>query len=292
MHFGWITKTTFLIVLLLGVATLTLWLGFIRFQENETKVVFLSVGQGDAILIQSGRQQILIDGGRDGKALLSALGREVPFYDRTIEAVIATHPDADHIGGFPALLDRYRVEEYIHTGATGKSDDFVILDRALEQKNISRTVPGRLGTSIELDRGGKLTLLYPYLLPLSPETETNEGSIVARFDFGETSFLLTGDLAEEEKVLPVTEDVDVLKVAHHGSRFSTSDAWLDLVKPEEAIISVGKNSYGHPHPEVMDRLRERNIATYRTDELGSIVYRCLVEQNLCFYQDRLTYFLK
>lgn len=281
MHFGWITKTTFLLILLLGVATLILWLGMIRLQEEETKVVFLSVGQGDAILIQSGRQQILIDGGRDGKTLLSALGREIPFYDRTIEVVIATHPDADHIGGFPTLLERYHVEEYIDTGATGKSDDFLLLERVLERKQISQTVPGRFGTTIELDKGGKLTLLYPLVLPLPSETETNAGSIVARFEFGETSFLLTGDLDHEEEALPWIEEADVLKVAHHGSRYSTNEAWLELVNPEEAIISVGKNSYGHPHPEVMDRLQAQSITPYRTDELGSIIYRCFASEQRC-----------
>ncbi len=284
MYFGWITKTTFAALLVLGVVTLGLWLGLVHFQANEVKVVFLSVGQGDAILIQSGRQQVLIDGGREGRTLLGALGREIPFYDRTIEVMIATHPDADHIGGFPGLLERYRVDQFIGTGATGKSDDFELLKRTLERKNISQTTPGRLGTSIELAQGGKLTLLYPRTLPLPEDMETNEGSIVARFDFGETSFLFTGDLADEETVLPHIEPVDVLKVAHHGSRSSTSDVWLDLVRPQEAVISVGKNSYGHPHGDVMDRLKIRNIAAYRTDELGSITYRCLVEQNLCFYQ--------
>lgn len=284
MYFGLITKTTFAALLVLGVVTLGLWLGLVYFQNNEVKVVFLSVGQGDAILIQSGRQQVLIDGGREGRTLLGALGREIPFYDRTIEVVIATHPDADHIGGFPSLLERYRVDQFIGTGTTGKSDDFELLKRTLERKNISQTVPGRLGTSIELARGGKLTLLYPQSLPLPQDMETNESSIVARFDFGETSFLFTGDLAHEETALPHIEPVDVLKVAHHGSRSSTNDAWLNLVQPREAIISVGKNSYGHPHGDVMDRIKIRNIAAYRTDELGSITYRCLVEQNLCFYQ--------
>ncbi len=281
MYFGWITKTTFLTLLLLGVGFLTLWLSLVRFQKNEIEVIFLSVGQGDAILIQSGRQQILIDGGRDGKTLLSALGREIPFYDRTIEAVIATHPDADHIGGFSALLRRYRVEEYIDTGATGKSDDFVLVERMLQQKNVSRSVPGRLGTTIELGEGGKLTLLYPFAVPLPSDTETNAGSIVARFEFGETSFLFTGDLDHEETVLPWIEETDVLKVAHHGSRYSTSDAWLGMVKPTEAIVSVGKNSYGHPHEEVMERLHNRKIAIYRTDELGPIIYRCWARDNHC-----------
>lgn len=285
MHFGWITKGTCFTLLLLGAVTLGLWLNLIRLEDQSVKVVFLSVGQGDAILIQSGREQILIDGGRDDRTLLTALGRVMPFYDRTLDVVIATHPDADHVGGFATLFDRYRVGEYITTGATGKSDDFTLLARSLERQHIAKDIPGRQGVSLELNQGGKLTLLYPPSLPLPEDLETNDGSIIARFDFGETSFLFTGDLPHEETFLPGIEPVDVLKVAHHGSRYSTSDAWIDLVQPKEAVISVGKNSYGHPTPEVMDRLKRRGIATYRTDELGSIVYQCFAAQNRCVHQE-------
>lgn len=287
MHFGWITKASFFTVLCLGTVTLSLWLGLLRFNDGLVRVVFLSVGQGDAILIQSGRQQILIDGGRDGRTLLGALGQELPFYDRTIEVVIATHPDADHIGGLSTLLDRYRVGQLIETGALASNDtvDAKLLLRAIERTRTPHTLLGRFGTSIELAQGGLLTILFPTTLPLPLDTETNNGSIVARFDFGETSFLLTGDLPHEETVLPDIEPVDVLKAAHHGSRYSTSDAWLDLVRPREAILSVGKNSYGHPAPEVMERLKGRGIATYRTDELGSIGYRCFIEEKQCFREE-------
>jgi competence protein ComEC len=272
MHFGWITKTTFFVIGLLGVVTLSLCLGLIRFNDSLVRVVFLSVGQGDAILIQSGRQQILIDGGRGGSTLLGALGQELPFYDRTIEVVIATHPDADHIGGLSTLLDRYQVGQLIETGALTTNDtvDAKLLLKAIERTHTPHALLGRLGTSIELAQGGVLT---------------NDGSIVARFDFGETSFLFTGDLADEEEVLPDILPVDVLKVAHHGSRYSTSDAWLDLVQPREAIVSVGKNAYGHPAPEVMERLKARGIASYRTDELGPIGYRCFVEEKQCFREE-------
>lgn len=287
MHFGWITKTTFFVIGLLGVVTLGLCLGLIRFNDDLVRVVFLSVGQGDAILIQSGRQQILIDGGRGGSTLLGALGQELPFYDRTIEVVIATHPDADHVGGLSTLLDRYQVGQLIETGALATNDtvDAKLLLKAIEHTHTPHALLGRHGTSIELAQGGLLTILFPTTLPLPLDTDTNDGSIVARFDFGETSFLLTGDLADEEDVLPDILPVDVLKVAHHGSRYSTSDAWLDLVQPREAIISVGKNAYGHPAPEVMERLKARGIASYRTDELGPISYRCFVEEKQCFREE-------
>lgn len=287
MYFGWITKTTFFIIILLGAVFLGLWLSVLQRQGTQIEVAFLAVGQGDAILIQSGRQQILIDGGREGKALLDALGREIPFYDRTIEVVIATHPDADHIGGLSTLFDRYQIGQFIETGALDAKDtvDSELVMRAVERYQIAKDVPGRSGVQLELAQGGVLTLLYPMALPLSADTESNDGSIVARFDFGETSFLFTGDLPHEETFLPTLEPVDVLKVAHHGSRYSTSDAWLDLVQPTEAILSVGKNSYGHPHQEVLDRLAQWGIATFRTDELGSIIYQCQRVLNRCVREE-------
>ena len=251
-----------------------------------TTITFLAVGQGDAILIQSGHQQILIDGGREGKVLLAALGEVMPFYDRTIDVVIATHPDADHIGGLPALLKRYRVDQFIDTGfskvVTEKiTDDQILLQRVLEQKMIPRDILGRSGVSVAFERGGILTLLYPHTLPLDPLLESNEGSIVARFTFGTTDFLLTGDLPHEEDFLGDIEPVEVLKAAHHGSASSTSDVWLDMVQPKEVILSVGENNYGHPSSIVLERLAQRNIVALRTDEIGSITYRCLKQEERC-----------
>jgi beta-lactamase superfamily II metal-dependent hydrolase len=102
---------------------------------------------------------------------------------------------------------------------------------------------------------------------------------VARFLYGETSFLLTGDLPHEETVLPDEEPVTILKAAHHGSKYSTSEAFLDLVQPKEAVISVGKNSYGHPDSSVLERLWKRGIIVHRTDEEGALRYECL--ENVC-----------
>ena len=265
-------------------AGIQLW--YIWHFNQLTTVTFLAVGQGDAILIQSGHQQILIDGGREGKALLAALGEVMPFYDRTIDVVIATHPDADHIGGLPTLLKRYRVDQFIDTGfskfATKKiTDDQVLLQRVLEQKMIPRDILGRAGVSVTFERGGTLTLLYPHILPLDPSLESNEGSIVTRFTFGTTDFLLTGDLPHEEDFLRDIEPAEVLKAAHHGSASSTSDTWLNMVQPQEVVLSVGENNYGHPSPMVLERLAQRNIVALRTDEIGSITYRCLKQEEYC-----------
>lgn len=283
MHFGWITRLVLISFLAVSILLVGAQLFFLWHFERETTITFLNVGQGDAILIQSGHKQILIDGGREGITLLSALGQVMPFYDRAIDVVIATHPDADHIGGFSTLLDRYQVGQFIDTGwsQSKPTDDVLLLERALDRHQVAHSIPGRRGVTLTLQHGGQLMLLYPSNLPLPASLDSNEGSIVARFTFGTTDFLLTGDLPHEEDVLADIEPAEVLKAAHHGSAYSTSDAWLDLVRPSEAILSVGKNTYGHPAPEVLERLQRRGITSLRTDQVGSITYRCFLERQKC-----------
>lgn len=273
MYWKWITKSV--IIGFLGVLVLAFawWLYFIYVNTTETKVVFFSVGQGDAILISQGMNQIVIDGGRDGQLLLSRLGRHIPFYDRTIEVLIPTHPDADHIGGLSALLERYQVKTVLDTGARTDTKSAFLFFRDLEREG-AQSVPGVRGTSIDLPRGGKLSVIFPNG-PLPPDVpETNEGSLVSRFEYGETRFLFFGDLPDEEQFITDLAPVDVLKAAHHGSQHSTSAQLLDLIHPKTAVISVGKNTYGHPHPAVLERLQAHGVAISRTDTQGDIVYRC------------------
>lgn len=273
MYWGWITKAVLVGLLATLVLAFSLWLYFIHANSGETKVVFLSVGQGDAILISQGMNQVLIDGGRDGRLLLSRLGRYVPFYDRTIEVLIPTHPDADHIGGLSAVLERYQVKTVLDTGARTDTKSAFLFYRDLEREG-AHPLPALRGTTLTLPQGGKLSVVYPYAPEPADVSETNEGSIVARFEYGETSFLFTGDLPDEEQFIPDITPAAVLKVGHHGSQHSTSDALLDLVRPQTAIISVGKNTYGHPHPAVLERLRAHGVGISRTDTEGDIVYRC------------------
>lgn len=257
-----------ILIAVLGAA----FLAWLQSYREMTEVIFLNIGEGDAILISQGPNQILIDGGRTGKELLARLGRHVPFWDRTIEAVIATHPDADHIGGFKALLSAYTVRKFLSTGAESDTETFALLREALAA-NAAESLKIFRGGNIRLPYGGALTVEYPLAI-LPPETEdTNAGSIVSRFTFGATQILLTGDLPDEETVLDGAP-ADILKVSHHGSKYSTSAVFLDLLQPQEAVISVGKNSYGHPSPDVLKRLAERGIAVYRTDQEGDIRYRC------------------
>ncbi len=251
-----------------------LWLFSIRSAWQETRVVFLAVGEGDALLITQGTYQILIDAGREGKTTLSHLGKFMPFYDHTLEAVVVTHPDADHIGGFPEVFKHYRVGAIFLTGAKSETDTVELLEREISRRALGKEYPGIAGTKIEFPRGGSWRVLFPEAPVPERVTETNATSIVSRFEYGSTSFLLTGDLPDEEEYLPSVLTAEVLKVAHHGSRSSTSDTWLSLVRPKTAVISVGENRYGHPAPEVLERLTERGIEIIRTDERGDIVYRC------------------
>lgn len=238
------------------------------------RVIFLDVGQGDAILITEGDTQVLIDGGADSRQLLGQLGRFVPFWDHRIETVIATHPDADHIGGLASVIRRYRVSSFLSNGVESGSDTLTDLKRSLEQS--PETEQSVLGTGSRLifPGGAELAVLFPMGGAAAAFKETNDGSIVTRLAYGQSSFLFTGDLPHEESVLPDIEPAQVLKVAHHGSKYSTSDAWLDRVRPAAVVVSVGKNRYGHPSEEVLHRLRAAGAEVLRTDEIGNIVFVC------------------
>ena len=250
---------------------------------HETRVVFLDVGQGDAILISQGGNQILIDGGRSGKLLLSRLSRYVPFWDRTIETVIATHPDADHIGGLPDLIHNYRVQTFIATNATSSSDVFKLLqDQLADGTEPPERIEADKGLAVSLPQGGTLKILFPES-PLPGNTESNEGSVVTRFSYGRTDFLLTGDLPHEETFLPDVPESEILKLSHHGSKYSSDEKFLSLVKPREAIVSVGQNTYGHPAAETLARVAATGAIIRRTDMSGDIAYRCAAALNGCVF---------
>ncbi|MFA6974103.1 MAG: ComEC/Rec2 family competence protein [Parcubacteria group bacterium] len=260
--------------------------GIIFYSKDQSlKVIFLDVGQGDAILIEQGSQQILIDGGPSGQALLNKIGRYIPFWDREIEMVIATHPDADHITGLVDVIKNYQVDTVMQTETPSDSQVFQKLQEVIRQKNIA-IVKGERGVKINLAEGAQMEILSPGSETSLGAQDTNASSIVAKLAFGENSFLLTGDLPgeQEEGLLKsgLNFKAQILKVAHHGSKYSTTNEFLDAVKPQEAIISVGKNNrYGHPNPEALDRLKSKNIKAWRTDEMGDIIYKCLNSGTKC-----------
>ncbi len=253
--------------------------------ERELKVYFLDVGQGDAIFIETqDRKQILIDGGPDNK-VVQELSEVMPFWDRTIDLIILTHPDRDHIGGLPEVLKRFEVKGIVETGVQCEKAECVIW-KDLKEKENATVILAELGDSIILDEDTKILIFNPFESMAGEKiSKVNNTSVVAKLIYGNHSILLTGDIEKqiEEKLVLAGIDIDsdYLKIPHHGSKTSTTEEFLDRVSPEIAFISLGlNNSYGHPHDEVIDRLEKRNIKYYRTDELGTILLICKLNE-LC-----------
>ncbi len=258
------------------VAIFTLTLSFYRAPASEKlRVVFFDIGQGDAIFIESPTgAQVLVDAG-PGRRVVRRLSRELGFWDRTIDMVVMTHEDADHAGGMSEVFRRYEVGTFVRTENQGESfvadavDNFQVTEG-------SEIINARRGMAFDLGGGTLLTVLFPNHDPTM--LDSNTSSIVARLTYGETEFLLTGDSPTniEEYLVSLDPSVlksDVLKLGHHGSRTSSSAVFLDAVHPEYAIVSAGKdNRYGHPHKEVTDLLKERNIPFLNTAEEGSIAF--------------------
>ncbi len=239
-------------------------------------VTFLDVGQGDAIFIEtSDGIQALIDGGPDA-TVLRELGTQMPFWDRTIDLVLATHPDKDHIGGLVDVLARYDVNTIVRTendSDTAVSSAF-IFSTDEEISNVHVTQAG------EVIRLGEETTLTVYSPTGDVETwESNTSSIVAKLTYGEIDFMLTGDapLGIEEylvKTYGAELSSEVLKLGHHGSETSSGQAFLEAVAPEYAIVSAGAdNRYGHPHREVVERVQGLGIELQSTALKGAISFK-------------------
>lgn len=244
--------------------------------SQTAKIIFLNVGQGDAILISQGSKQILIDGGKNGNLLLEKLGTYIPFWDRKIEVIVATHPDADHIEGLIEALRRYKVEKIIKTEDESDSQAFKLFKELIAEEK-AEVVDGVKGTSFGLSDEAKGEIIYPY--SAEKQENSNLDSIVIELKMGNEKFLLTGDLPQEGEKQLIASGADLksdyLKVSHHGSKYSTSIEFLEKINPKEAIISVGKNSYGHPNKETLDKLLGKSIQILRTDEKGDIIFECL-----------------
>ena len=244
-------------------------------RRGTLKVSFLDIGQGDAIFIEAPNgNQVLIDGGSN-KAVLKKLAEVMPFYDRTIDAVIATHPDKDHIGGLIEVLKNYRTDFVMEPGVSSDTGAYQELEKTISVKKLPRIL-ARRGMSLNLGDGARLNILFPDRN--TDGWETNTASIVAKLVYGNTSFLLSGDSPIAiEKYLSMIDGKnlksDVLKAGHHGSRTSTSESFANLVSPEYAVISAGKdNRYGHPHKEVLDILGKIKSVILKTYELGTITF--------------------
>jgi competence protein ComEC len=247
-------------------------------------VTALDVGQGDAILIQSpGGRTMLVDGGGEIAAGRGGWDvgrmRVVPALRRAgvrrLDAVMLTHPHEDHVGGLPAVLENFPVGLVLDPGIPHPSPSYTRLLQLVEAGRIPyRTA--RAGMRVDLGGGVVLTILYPpNPIPVFPGDRVHAGSVVGRLAYGQTVALLAGDAEAPAERLLVDGGVEltsqVLKVGHHGSRTSTTPAFVTRVRPTYAVISVGAdNSFGHPHQVTLDTLAAAGVTVLRTDRDGAV----------------------
>ena len=262
-------------VVLLAAASVMLLATALAVRSPRLTVTYFDVGQGDAALITtpSGRQ-VLIDGGPD-RSVVRELSRAMPWWDRSLDVVIATHPDADHVSGLIDVLQRYDVSYILEPGVmhdTPQAESLVTLvaDEGAEH------VLARRGQYIDFGDGVRLEILFPDRGV--ERLETNTASIIARVRYGDTSFLFTGDSPESvERYIASLHgrdlESDVLKAGHHGSRTSSSLLFVGFVSPDYAVISRGcDNSYGHPHAEVLRIFSRLEATILDTCEEGNVSF--------------------
>lgn len=238
---------------------------------DELRIHFIDVGQADCILIElPTNEEILIDAGnRDDSQVIINYLEQLGIDD--IEYFVLTHPHEDHIGSAPALLNYYDVEKVYMPDVSQDTKIYRDTINAVENSG-AELIKAKAGTIIINSEDISFYVLAPNSMWYS---ETNEYSLVTKLTYKDTSFLFTGDAegASETEMVNAGYDIgsDLLKVGHHGGKTSTSQNFLDYVSPEYAVISVGKdNSYGHPTPQVLERLNNSGVQIFRTDELGSI----------------------
>jgi competence protein ComEC len=270
-------KFTFYLLGTLVVAAVLVWLAVFQKTEskNNLKIVFCDVGQGDAIFIQkSVDEDFLIDGGPNN-SVLNCLGKNMPYYDRKIKSVILTHPHADHISGLIEVLERYQVEEIWITGVEYNSSEYLEFKKEIQEKNIKVNI-AYTAEMIANNPDLTLKILYP-LTNIQGKTfdNLNNSSIVIKMTYSHFTALFAGDLektAQPDLLKNPDLKSKILKVPHHGSLNGLSNEFLNQIKPEVAVISVGENnSYGHPAAETLKKLNDiLGLKILRTDKNGEI----------------------
>jgi competence protein ComEC len=278
----------FLLFLLL--ANISLWFFIAAYPDENVHVIACDVGQGDGILIYQKTTQLVIDGG-PGNKMANCLDRHIPFWDRSVELMVNTHPQADHYEGLIEVLDRYNVETFTAISLNASNSSYQLLKELVGREG-SKVINPIAGTKF------KSNLLELHILHPSPEwlsqnldgyeigekavlgahtssLDPNEFSVIGVLHYKSFDAIFTGDTQEnierllEEKNL--ISDVEYLKVPHHGSKNGLTKEFLEALTPEIAVISNSKkNSYGHPHKEILDMLEEARIRILRTDQIGDV----------------------
>lgn len=244
---------------------------------GKAKIVFCDIGQGDGMLIVSPEgKQIVFDGG-PGTKIVDCLSKNMPFWDRTIEMVVLSHPQKDHMEGLVDVLEKYKVENVVTTGITNDTKIFETWKNDIENEGAKIYKP-KAGDKILPDAGSnfELDVLWPSEekykdWEVSVPSDLNDSSVVLMVSYGSFCAYLTGDLPKEFLENITGRECQVLKVSHHGSRTGTNEKILDAIRPEYAVIQVGKNNrFGHPHKEIMKMLEDRGIKVFRNDVEGDI----------------------
>lgn len=263
------SKEKFLLFIFTLIAFLPLAF-LISWPSPKLNLIACNVGQGDAILLTKGFNQVLIDGGPDNK-VLNCLSKNMPFWDKTIELIINTHPDKDHLAGLVDVIQSYNVNHFVSNGLEPETEIFKKFQQELSQNKI-KVSKLKKGSKIKI-AGLEFKTLWPSAQVLGASTSnqsTNDFSLVMHLKHGNFDALLIGDITSKVESQLIKENnfsgIEVLKVAHHGSKYSSSQEFLKAVKPEYAIISVGKNPWGHPTKEVLERLHSIKAKILRTDQ--------------------------
>lgn len=251
-------------------ALLVAQIGALRSGHAPFAISFLNVGQGDAtLLVLPTGVKMLIDGGPPDGKVLTELAKILPPTDRYIDLVVMSHPQVDHFGGLIEVVKRYRIGAFLMSARGSEAVAFAELEKALAERGVRTVTLGR-GDAIT-NGAAEASVLSPTPALLTSK-ETNDACVVMEILSEGITSLFTGDMGSkaEAALLPLLAGrIDILKVPHHGSKFASGAAFLKAVHPALAVIEVGKNSYGHPTPEVLARLASVGAKVYRTDE-GSV----------------------
>lgn len=264
-------RQIFYIIIFLIIFNFFVWYSIVVFAPNSNaELYFLDIGQGDAeLIILPGNVKVLIDGGPDKSALYN-LEKILSPFDRYIDLVILSHPQLDHFGGLIDVLRRYKVGAFISNGRTHSIAAY---------KDLERAVLNSQALNVNLMEGDGVTYKESKLDIISPQAdflkskELNDSTLVVLFESDGARALFTGDIGlNVEKYLIDNFDItsDILKVGHHGSKYSSSEDFLNKVNPKISVIEVGKNNYGHPTKEALERLGLIGSKIFRTDFDGLI----------------------
>lgn len=262
-------------ILLIGCALFNvIWIaGFISTKSGVGAVYFLNVGQGDSELVvfPSG-VKLLIDGGPPNGKVEQELSRVIGSFDRYVDLVMLSHPQTDHFGGFVRLFKDYRVGAFLTNGDISEDSAYVSLINNLEKQD-SKDIIVSAGDVI---RQGDVSfrILSPTIINNKniKKEDPNDRAIIGKLSMGEGSVLFMSDIGKniENALTSLWGQTDVLKVGHHGSKNSSSESFISLIQPKVAVIEVGKNSYGHPSPDVIQRILNEGASIFRTDIDGTI----------------------